>query len=160
MPNLEVTNQRLIRIEQNLQRTQNKDQFIPEDLDPLSASLTRNQRFFIFNFQDLKNPVKLRYPYNLSYKKSCQKSSVSDPLIGSYFIEENPSDASDSGDESNSIKLIKFIGKGGFGSVYTTIWSGQLVAVKLCQFDSGIKEELKISCGFCCGWLLFHKKSI
>lgn len=108
VPNLEVTNQRLIRIEQNLQRTQNKDQFIPEDLDPLSASLT---------------------------------SSVSDPLIGSYFIEENPSDASDSGDESNSIKLIKFIGKGGFGSVYTTIWSGQLVAVKLCQFDSDASDE-------------------
>ena len=111
LPNLEVSDHRLIRIDQsvlNLNHHQ-RDQFIPEDLDPLTAPMT---------------------------------TSVSDPLIGSYFIEEHVSDTSDSSnsddDESvDSIKLLKFIGRGGFGAVYTTIWSGQLVAVKLCQFDSG-----------------------
>ena len=70
-------------------------------------------------------------------------SSVSDPLIGSYFIEEN-TDSDESDDDS--IKLIKFIGSGGFGSVYTTIWSGRLVAVKLSTFDSGIDTNLNKKC--------------
>jgi len=104
----------LIRIDQSvLHQAMTRDQFIPEDLDPLTAPMT---------------------------------NSISDPLIGSYFIEEHI----DSGDSSNgssdeesvdSIKLLKFIGRGGFGAVYTTIWSGRLVAVKLCQFDSDASDE-------------------
>jgi len=71
--------------------------------------------------------------------KAPRIESVSDPLINSYFIEENSSNESDSDEES--IKLLKFIGKGGFGSVYTAIHNGKLVAVKKGEFDADAEED-------------------
>ena len=37
--------------------------------------------------------------------------------------------------------IIKFIGKGGFGSVYTAIHDGKLVAVKKGEFDADAEED-------------------
>ena len=36
---------------------------------------------------------------------------------------------------------MKFIGKGGFGSVYTAIHDGKLVAVKKGEFDADAEED-------------------
>ena len=38
-------------------------------------------------------------------------------------------------------RIIKFIGKGGFGSVYTAIHDGKLVAVKKGEFDADAEED-------------------
>ena len=158
VPNLEDNSRWRVSGKENITREKTKDRFIIEDLDPLKAP---------------------------------RIESVSDPLINSYFIEENSSNESDSDEESikllkeNSsiaktkeggvlkcIKMrvqfyiflrhlplyplsslstitvelsfelgIKFIGKGGFGSVYTAIHDGKLVAVKKGEFDADAEED-------------------